>query len=81
MFNVLSSFQILMSQVSEDSILSLWHITCQFDSTFSDLITQEQIILNYAPFKLRQPIQDLIKIAKKGEMLDENDVEYFKDII
>jgi hypothetical protein len=61
-----------MSQINEEAMTQLYDIAIKIDPDFSTIVTQDHIILNYAPYKIKQYVSDILKIARSNNYNEDN---------
>ena len=69
----------MMSQINEEAMTQLYEIAIKIDPEFSTIVAQDHIILNYAPFKIKQCVSDILKIAR-GNHYGEDEQQALSDL-
>ena len=61
----------MMSQINEEAMYQLYEIAIKIDPEFANIVTQDHIILNYAPLKIKQFVSDILRLARSNTYDDD----------
>lgn len=55
-----------MTGVTEEGITQLYEVAIKVFPEFATLVNLDQIILNYAPFKIKSSVKEVLKIVRES---------------
>ncbi len=68
-----------MTGVTEEAITQLYEVAVKVFPEFATLVNLDQIILNYAPFKIKSSVKEVLKIVRES-IFGENEQQALSEL-